>query len=215
MKTITDVQTRKFIEACHRAAGEYGLLRHSSGNMSWRVDPERMLITGAGTLLGSISKDQVAVVRIADGMVLNKCRPSVEAGFHAGVLRIRPGQDVVLHYQSPYATVVACSKKIPSNFAVIPEVPYYVGEVAVVPYATPGSKGLVKGVVAAMAKHDLAVLRNHGQVVVGRTFEDAIQKAVFFELACEIIVRAGGSHQAMPAAGKAELSAMRKKKAGV
>ena len=34
----------------------------------------------------------------------------------------------------------------------------------------------------------LAILKNHGLVTVGRDFNDTIQKAVFFELACRILL---------------------------
>lgn len=40
-----------------------------------------------------------------------------------------------------------------------------------------------------MKTHNLIVLQNHGQVVVGKSFDDVIQKALFFELACGIIIR--------------------------
>ncbi len=32
----------------------------------------------------------------------------------------------------------------------------------------------------------MALLKNHGLVTIGKTFDDAIQKAVFFEMACRI-----------------------------
>jgi ribulose-5-phosphate 4-epimerase/fuculose-1-phosphate aldolase len=44
-------------------------------------------------------------------------------------------------------------------------------------------------VTESMKTHDLVVLQNHGQVVVGKSFDDVIQKALFFELACGIIMR--------------------------
>ena len=34
----------------------------------------------------------------------------------------------------------------------------------------------------------MAFLKNHGLVTVGKNFDDAIQKAVFFELACRILL---------------------------
>jgi len=34
----------------------------------------------------------------------------------------------------------------------------------------------------------LAILKNHGLVTVGKDFNDAIQKAVFFEMACRILL---------------------------
>jgi hypothetical protein len=39
-----------------------------------------------------------------------------------------------------------------------------------------------------MRTHDMVTIVNHGQVTVADNFAHAIQKASFFELACEIIV---------------------------
>ncbi len=52
-----------------------------------------------------------------------------------------------------------------------------------------------------MCDHDLGVMANHGQVTVARDFDHAIQNAVFFELACEIILRNGP--QTAPLSGEA------------
>jgi ribulose-5-phosphate 4-epimerase/fuculose-1-phosphate aldolase len=198
MKPISDKQKAAFVDACHKAAVDYGLMLCSSGNMSWRVDDQRMLVTATRTWLSHIHKDQVAVVRIADGTVLNDCRPSVESAFHTGVLQKRPDRNVVLHFQTPFATTLACTDLSRINFNVIPEIPYYIGKIAVVPYLAPGSPELAAAVIQVMKTHDLAVLRNHGMVVVGETFDDTLQKAVFFELACGIIVRAGKALKPLP-----------------
>jgi ribulose-5-phosphate 4-epimerase/fuculose-1-phosphate aldolase len=206
MKKIPAKSFRAFAEACHRAAGEYGLMKCSSGNMSWRVDAERMLVTATRTWLADIRPNQIAVLRIRDGKLLNDQHPSVESGFHAGVLRVRPDMNVVLHFQSPFATTLACRQDLERvNFFSIPEVPYYIGPVAVLPYILPGSEPLARAVIPVMAKHDMVVLRNHGMVTVGADFNDAIQKAVFFELACEVIVRAGTKLRPLTKAAAAEL----------
>ena len=54
-------------------------------------------------------------------------KPSMESGFHLGVLRERPDVNVVLHFQSHYATAVACMKNRPTNFNVTAEIPCHVG----------------------------------------------------------------------------------------
>ena len=98
---------------------------------------------------------------------------------------------VILHFQSPFATAITCSGKDYKIFNVIPEIPYYIGAVAVIPYLNPGSNELAHEVISAMKCHDLAILKNHGHVTVWKNFEDVIQKVSFFELACEIILLAG------------------------
>ena len=136
--------------------------------------------------------------------------PSVESRFHAGILRERPGVDAVLHFQSPCATVLACCELAGVDFAVIPEIPYYIGPVAIVPYLPPGSPELAEAVVEAMTRHGLAVLQNHGQVVAGKTLDDAIQKAAFFELACEVVLRGGEGVRPLPREAVAHLGAAAK-----
>lgn len=196
MNPASEKHLDEFVAACHRAAS-FGLVRCSSGNLSWRVNEDYMLITATRSWMADIAREQVVVCRISDGAVLNEKKPSAENGFHFGILRERSDVNVVLHFQSPFATAIACSGRDQKDFFVIPEIPYYIGPVAVVPYVNPGSIDLAKEVISAMKEHDLAILKNHGQVTVGKSFNDVIQKASFFELACEIIFHAGDQIQCL------------------
>lgn len=180
-----------------RRIGAIGLTSCSSGNLSWRRG-DMALVTGTGSWLGELVRDNVAVCRISDGVSLNGVRPSMEIGFHLGVMRCREDVNVVLHFQSPYATVVSCMKDKPDDFNVTLEIPCYVGrEIPVVPYFRPGSVRLADAVVEALREHDLALLSNHGQVVCGKDFNQAIERAVFFEMACRIIVLCGGRYDTL------------------
>ena len=109
----------------------------SSGNLSWRGG-DKMLVSGTGSWLPVLPPEKVAVCDIISGQVENGVRPSMESVFHLGIFRNRPDVNVVLHFQSEYATVVACMKNKPLDFNVTLEVPYHVGEVAVLPYFRPG-----------------------------------------------------------------------------
>lgn len=187
MKHVADEQIKVFIDACHQAAA-YGLLRYSSGNMSWRVNDELVLMSASRSWLAELTGGDVTVCKIDDGRCINGKTPSVEHVFHIGILRQRSDVNVVLHFQSPYATAIACGEPDKYNFFVIPEIPFYIGRPAIVEYLPPGSPELAEAVVAAMKEHDTAILRNHGLVTVGRDFKDVIQKAGFFELACQILL---------------------------
>lgn len=183
-------QIEQFIRAAHRI-GENKLTICSSGNLSWRID-NKVIVSGTGSWIPELVADKVAVLDFHTGESLNGVKPSMESGFHLGVLRARPDINVVLHCQSPFATTIACMKKRPADYNVIAEVAAYPGsQIAEVPYFRPGSPELAAAVVEAMKEHDGAQLLNHGQVFVGKDFNDAMQKAMFFELGCSIIVRAG------------------------
>ena len=197
MDPIPEKRINDFVSACHRVA-EHGLVRCSSGNLSWRADDKRMLISASRAWLRELTEGQVVVARVADAVVLNDRKPSAEIEFHAGILRERPDVNVVLHFQTPFASTIACREPGTVDYFVIPEIPYYIGDIASVPYRNPGTHELAESVVAAAKDHDMVMLCNHGQLTVGRTFDDAIQKAVFFELACEIIVRGNDRPHTIP-----------------
>lgn len=191
---ITNEQIEIFLKQAHRI-GEAGLTICSSGNLSWRIDDE-VLISGTGSWVPSLVKEKVSVCRLSTGEILNGVKPSMESVFHFGVLRERPDAHVVLHFQSPYATAVACMKKIPENFNVTAEIPCHVGrEIPVIPYYRPGSKELAAAVITALRNHDSALLLKYGQVVCGKDFDEAFERAMFFEMACKIIIRTGGQYE--------------------
>ena len=104
---ITDEHIEQFIAQAHRV-GDAGLTLCSSGNLSWRIG-ENALVSGTGSWVPTLSKEKVAVCKIETGEVLNGVRPSMESGFHLGIFRERPDVNVVLHFQSCYATAVALS----------------------------------------------------------------------------------------------------------
>jgi len=204
MKNVPKAKLDAFLGACYTTA-RHGMVRCSSGNLSQRLDKERMLATSSRSWMGTLTHEQVSVCRIRDAKLLDGPKPTVEIGIHAGILHARPDVNTVLHFQSPCATTLACRRQKDINYFVIPEIPFYIGPVGYVPYLTPGTPELAHVVVEAMRKHDLVVLGNHGQVTAASDFEHALQNAEFFELACRIILYGGKAVKPIPEAQVREL----------
>lgn len=184
---ISQYQIDEFVRQAHRV-GQAGLTICSSGNLSWRIGDE-VLISGTGSWVPELRANRVSVCRLSDGQILNGVKPSMESVFHMGVMRERPDVGVVLHFQSPYATAVACMKNRPVDFNVTAEIPLHVGEeIPMIPYFRPGSPALAEHVVEAMKTHNSVMLLKHGQVVCGKDFDEAFERAMFFEMACRIAV---------------------------
>jgi ribulose-5-phosphate 4-epimerase/fuculose-1-phosphate aldolase len=186
-------------------------MRCSSGNLSWRVDAEHMLVTATRSWASRLTAGDVVLMRIADGAVLEGREPTIEVAFHAGILRARSDIDVVMHFQTTYATMLACQDAARINYFVIPEIPVYIGPIGHVPFLTPGSQELAEAVIEAMGDHDLAIMANHGQVTVARDLDGAIQNAEFFELACRTIVQSGDAIRPLAPDAVRALLAMRAK----
>ena len=209
MDNVPDDVLEAFVAACRQAAAR-GLVRCSSGNLSRRLDETRFLATASRSWMATLTRAHVCLCRIADGTLLEGPRPTVEAGFHAGILRARADVHVVMHFQSPCATALACRPAGTVGYDVIPEIPFYIGPVARVPYLLPGSPELAAAVTAAMQEHDLVIMTHHGLVTAAADYEHALQNAEFFELACDIILRNGNAAAPLPEKDVARLLMLRR-----
>lgn len=193
MIQIPDGVYEQFMQTAHKV-GESGLTLCSSGNLSLRYNEDIALVSGTGSWLPLLKKEQITIADIKTGQPLNQIRPSMESGFHLGILRECADVNVVLHCSPFYSTTIACQKQRPTNYNVIAEVPCYCNGIVEIEYTRPGSPELAKKVVAALKQNDVALLLNHGIVVKGKDLEDAFQKATFFEFACRIILQSKGDY---------------------
>lgn len=186
-QTRLDKELGKFVKWARRA-GKYNLASCSSGNLSHRPDENTILVSRSRSWLSNLKTDEVVVINSVNGEILTGGKPTGELPLHLAVLNSNPGINTVLHFQSPCATALACRKSQPVDYNVIIEVPIYIGNIVHVPYIMPGSQQLGEAVANAFTSAGIVQLQNHGQVVTGKNYREAIQKAVFFELACRIIL---------------------------
>jgi len=187
-----------FVHWAHEA-GRLGLVKCSSGNMSQRLDDGTLLISGTGTWLSEISINEISHITVNQEETFNDVKPSAEILLHSQIYQNRPDINTILHFQSPSATAIACMEFSP-DYNVIIEVPIYIGKIGNVPYIPPGTKELAAAVSVQINHSDLVQLANHGQVVCGKNYKETIQKAVFFELACSILIMSNFTAKALPIA---------------
>jgi ribulose-5-phosphate 4-epimerase/fuculose-1-phosphate aldolase len=185
----------QIIAAAHEAHRER-ILICTSGNLSARLEcGDRIAITGAGTRLGILERDQLVCASIADGATLPgvlgespDSRASTETPFHTTIYREFPEVGAVLHCQSFAATYYACRDAPLPNLNVIPEMPIYVGMVGRIPFVPPNTQEIGDAIAAEFRNPGVTIVQlgNHGQVVIGKSPLKAVQSAVFFELACRL-----------------------------
>jgi len=184
---------RELFDGLIRFGGEVanaGLLSSTCGNASLRGEG-RAVISGSGSDLERLTVADVAVVDLADGRHLSGPEPSMELEIHRGVYRARAGVGAVLHCQSRAATLLACAEDPPRSLDFIPEIPAYVRAHAYVPYHGPGSEGLAGAVCRGFEDPEVTVVQmvNHGQVIIGSTWQKVVRRATFFELGCWMAIQ--------------------------
>ncbi|MDE6369231.1 MAG: class II aldolase/adducin family protein, partial [Muribaculaceae bacterium] len=82
----------------------------------------------------------------------------------------------------------------PDYFNFTADMALHVGEeIPMIPYFRPGSPQLAERVIEAMKNHNSIMLLKHGQVVCGVDFDQAFERAMFFEMGCRIAVLNGAN----------------------
>ncbi len=147
-----------------------GLVVAKSGNLSCRIDDQKILITGSGTSLGQLKESDMVKVNLANGETEGELQPSSELPLHAMVYKNFPAK-VVVHCHPPlingYFAVVNSLKAM--SF----ETKFYLGDIPVVPQETPTVTDTAP-VIAALKNNNLVVLKNHGTLAIADKFQEAL-----------------------------------------
>lgn len=161
---------REEIIKAGRRLYDTGLAVAKSGNISARLDSGHILITATGTFLGCLKEDDIVKVDLDTNIASGNKNPSSELPLHSLIYK-NFAKERVIHAHPPL---------INGYFAVCPglkaltfETKFYLGEVPVIEQDTP-TVTKPELVIAALKTNNLAVLKNHGAVVMADKFEDAL-----------------------------------------
>src|SRR5690606_37874787 len=91
-----------------RALVDAGLSPGASGNIS-AIDGERILVSGTGTSLGSLSEGDFAQLDL-DGTAIGGAKASKETPLHVGFYRRDASHRAVVHVPSPQAAAFSCTE---------------------------------------------------------------------------------------------------------
>ncbi len=175
-----DIQeARKQIIAVGKKLTASGAIGALEGNISCKVD-DRILITPSGMSKEDLLPDQLSVMDLAGNWVDGPFKPSSESKMHIAIYRCRPDVSAVIHTHSPYATAFAIANqsidlRCSAEFAI------FFKHVPVLPYGTPGSEDIYRGIDEALEEYDTVLLQNHGVVSVGSSLMNAFGKCATLE----------------------------------
>ena len=181
---------RESVARVCRRLWERGLIAGPDGNVSVRLDAERLLVTPSGASKCDVGPDDLLVVALCDGAVLGGAgRASSELAMHRAIYRARPDAGAVVHAHPPTATGFAVAgETLPDG--VLPELICQVGAVALVPYFTPGTPEAAEAMAPYLADHDALLLANHGATTLAPTLDAAHQRMESLEHAARILLTA-------------------------
>lgn len=165
-----------------------GVITATGGNISVRsMEYENTLwITPSAVFKGALTPGDMTLIDLDGNVLAGKHPPSIEFGFHAGVMRVRPEINALVHSHPPYAIVWGLGD-LP-----IPPVTYdalLVAQLPFIPWHLVGSSELALAVIetVGVGKTRGAFLRNHGLVTVGKDLRHAADITLMVEQTLQML----------------------------
>jgi len=152
-----------------------GYTASNDGNISVRLDANRLLMTPKSVCKGFMDPAMMCITDLAGTKLAGDRDPSSEMQMHLEVYRQRPDAIAVVHAHPPTATGFAVAG-IPLDRAVLAEVITTLGSVPIADYATPSTRELPEAVRKYVKAHDGMLLANHGALTLGADLFSAYYK---------------------------------------
>lgn len=145
----------------------------NDGNISVRVDGDKVLCTPTGISKGKLTPDCLPVVSLS-GEVLSRGNllPSSEIKMHLRIYQENPSAKAVVHAHPFWSTIMAIRgeslqpKMLPETFLTLRQVP-------IAPYATPSTAEVAHSVAALANKTNACFLEQHGALTWDKDLESA------------------------------------------
>lgn len=190
---------------------EKSFVAANDGNISVRIDSDRVLTTPTGVSKGFMTPESMVIVDL-EGRPLSTGKPSSEILLHLFIYRERPEVQAVVHAHPIYATGFATAG-LSLQECVAAEIIVTLGSIPLAPYGTPSTPRLPEALRPYIHRHDAFLLANHGAVTVGKDLWDAYYKLERLEHYAHIIFisRQLGGEKVLPKKEVQELFHLRGK----
>jgi L-fuculose-phosphate aldolase len=170
----TERELRQDIVDVGRLVYQKGWVAANDGNITIRLDAERVLCTPTGVSKGMMHPDDLIICDMEGRKLQGQKERTSEIAMHLTIYNLRPDVRAVVHAHPPVATGFATAGRA-LNEALLPEVIIGLGCVPLAAYGLPGTPALTEPMLPLIPKYDALLMANHGAVCYG---ED-VYKAFF------------------------------------
>lgn len=159
---------------------EAGIAKGWAGNLSGRYRGN-FIITRSGADLGNLEQSDIVFMRPQTSeLSLQAKRPTSELSLHMAVYKAIPETQAVIHVHSPQAIAFGLlGMGLP---ALTPDFYHHIGAlVPVLPFMPPTTQELATAVAQMLNDSPIVLLQNHGAVVIGESFSQALLRLNLLE----------------------------------
>lgn len=207
-RTAKEQALRKELVAVCRRLWERDLIGAGEGNVSARLGPDRFLVTPAGVGKGSLRPAELVVVDGAGAVVGGRGRASSELRMHLAAYAARPDAAALVHAH-PLTAIALTVAGLPPPNHLVPEASVTLGEMAVAPFATPGTEEVPRALAPLLPQHDVILLERHGALALGASLAEACDRMETLERVARValLARLAGRCEPLPAEAVARVIA--------
>ncbi len=181
---IGEQEARTAIVAAGRRLYERRILASIEGNMSIRLEGDRIVATPSGINKGRMQPTDMVVTDL-EGNPESGGNPSSEMRMHLAIYNVRSDLGAIVHAHPTVATGYAVAgKQLPP--AVLAEIVTTLGCIPMAPYGTPSTDELAEAVLGPIRNYDALLLANHGALTAGDDLEQAEERMYQLEHFAEV-----------------------------
>jgi L-fuculose-phosphate aldolase len=166
-----------------------GFVAATDGNLSVRLDSNRVMVTPSGFSKGMLQPEDMVIVDLEGKKLRGTTDPSSETTMHLTIYRMRPDVGAVVHAHPCTATGFA-SAGIALDEPLCSEVVVTLGSVPLAPYATTGTAELSESLQPFIADHNAILMANHGVVTYGADLHQAYMRMEAVEHYAKVVLAA-------------------------
>lgn len=195
---MDELAARKLIVEVGKLLYERSYVVSSDGNISIRLDENRILATPTMVSKGRMSEDGLAITDL-EGKPLNDKKASSELPMHLLIYQMRPDINAVCHAHPPHGTAFAAAG-MAIDAPILSEVILTLGCVPLTGYGTPSTSELTDSIEPFVEHHNALLMANHGAVAYGADLWQAFDRLETLEHTAKIAIlsRALGGASDLP-----------------
>jgi len=172
---VTEKNLRRDLVKFAKWLYRLGFMPGTSGNLSVRLDADRVLATPTGASKYLLESSDMVIVDLDGRQIAGSRKATSEIGMHLAIYRLRDDVEAVVHAHPPLATGFACAGR-GLDEPLCSEALMTLGVVPLARYATTGTEEVAASLLDLIPDHDAILMSNHGAVTYGKSILDAFQK---------------------------------------
>ncbi len=180
---------KKEIASAGRKLWHRGYVDGNGGNISYRIRGDYALCTPTLLSKGDLTPDDICMVDLNGTQVAGHRRSTSEIKLHLEAFKAQPKAGACIHAHPPHATAYAAVGKVPPT-CIISEAEVLVGQVALAPYETPGTREVAEKIIPLVTDHNTVLLANHGILTWADTVTHAEWLVEVVDTYCQTLILA-------------------------